>query len=349
MNHFIGSKYDANLSIVDICKKIRTQLKDEIKKNTLFEEAKFSVRKRDYNAISIVVLEMGFNPQNPLRIQEYIKNPHSAGTGIPLYSPKGLEFLNRIKEIANAYNYDKSDTQIDYFSVNFYLDLGLHYNLEEKQREEVAANIDQFLQEMNDSLPLCPECGKKVLDSWDFEDKKGLCWDCVSPLIKARDDNEKEKYKRQIEETEQILQKLVNVFEIPGGGIIDRICFPKLNKRNTLKGYFEQLHPGQYHVQSRVMIKKVIVLTAEQYEIFSNHLLHRFEWLEECGGSDSTAEGLSSDDYYKLSPEEQKTWEDHSYLEVVKIVCDGKPAFFVNPEGYGYARYVGFSEDYLEK
>ena len=41
------------------------------------------------------------------------------------FTPEGKNFLTKVLLIANKYNWDKSDSMIDYFDVNYYL----HFNL----------------------------------------------------------------------------------------------------------------------------------------------------------------------------------------------------------------------------
>ena len=88
---------------------------------------------------------------------------------------------------------------------------------------------------------------------------------------------------------------------------------------------------------------------------------------EQIGGTDIKPEAekknkelwdeiQSTKKFWELSKEAMDFWRENSIKLVVEVVLEGKGAygkdkrFFVNSEGYGYARYVGLSKerfDYL--
>ena len=154
-----GEKYrkNENLYGASLSKAIRKELKDKL------PNCKFSVTKETYSggqSISINLMSANFNPFNELNdeIIEKIKDNcrHSFGsnwesmveqsienykretkerfhTTINQYyikddislSEKAMEVMTKALKIANSYNFNDSDSQIDYFHTNFYLNLAI--------------------------------------------------------------------------------------------------------------------------------------------------------------------------------------------------------------------------------
>lgn len=143
MYKFTGSKYDTNLTVTDICKLIRKDLKEALGKNW-----KFSVRKRHYNAISIEILDCP--PQHIYDMFDH--NAYQAHKNAGGFEWKRTEFhranMQIISDIVNAYNFDDSDGQTDYFHVNFYEDVRFSHDLKEMAIQFTENNYE--LREAND-------------------------------------------------------------------------------------------------------------------------------------------------------------------------------------------------------
>lgn len=98
MYHTIGNKYEATkgMGIVELAKLIRKDLKEA------FPQYKCNVQVEKYS--------MG----QSLHIQVH-------NTGIKdRFSEEGKELTNKVRAVAEAYNYDDSDIMTDYFHVRFY-------------------------------------------------------------------------------------------------------------------------------------------------------------------------------------------------------------------------------------
>jgi hypothetical protein len=135
-----------SISLTAISSAIKQQLKKE------YPACKFSVTSQFYSggcSLHIAVMEtdfkaiMPFNEINQLKYSkedlEDIKtrqesksfqisscageyNPNNWNNGVFL-TEQGFNLIKRITELTNKFNYDNSDSQIDYFNVNFYLSL----------------------------------------------------------------------------------------------------------------------------------------------------------------------------------------------------------------------------------
>jgi len=115
--------------------------------------------------------------------------------------------------------------------------------------------------------------------------------------------------------------------------------FPRCNKNNGLAENDQEILDGP--VKTRIVVKKVITLSAEDYQLVSESLLvdRGYLW-EKIGG------GQIEDNYLaglvEGSPEYWDAWREHSETLVVQVINHFTgDRFLVNSEGYDYARYVG--------
>jgi len=102
--------------------------------------------------------------------------------------------------------------------------------------------------------------------------------------------------------------------------------WPTLNKQDTLARYVEQVRAMDF-VPCQAEIAETIYLTIGEWEAFTKHLLDDRSWLSGKGGC--TERGVRS---------------------VLLVVRPGETAqeslgILVDPQGYDYARYVGFYLD----
>ena len=128
-NEFKGEKFERDLNVSDIAKRIRKEILAKKKAGEFPKGLKTSVRIQRYSggqSLNITVKDFGFAPTNP----EYVEFREQAGsdwhlTGIhgqapERYNEKATKILGELKEMRTAYNRDNSDIMVDYFDVNFY-------------------------------------------------------------------------------------------------------------------------------------------------------------------------------------------------------------------------------------
>jgi hypothetical protein len=98
-------------------KEVRDQLRKE------FPDFKFSITREHSSVINIKILSGpipltdkpdGYEQVNHMWLPDHFKD-----------RPEAMEFLMKVKEIANKGNYDKSDIMTDYFDVGFYLHMSI--------------------------------------------------------------------------------------------------------------------------------------------------------------------------------------------------------------------------------
>ena len=116
---WVGSRYKGqrNSEILD---SIRQWLKET------YPHYKFSVCKKHYSSFIIQLLQADFEPfvaeHGQLAYHEvnhyHIENDHHL-------TDRAKEVMINVRDYIMSYNYDDSDSMVDYFNTNFYLDLGI--------------------------------------------------------------------------------------------------------------------------------------------------------------------------------------------------------------------------------
>ena len=133
-------------------------------------------------------------------------------------------------------------------------------------------------------------------------------------------------------------------------GIVE-LYFPKASKLDDLGDYKEQFWVRGYDTE-RANIVKELVLDKSGWDEISNNLIEsREDWNDEndkpIGGTysdDARLEGKSLEQIFNDKKLIQ-IYRDAAVTNVVKVLNkDTGETFYVNTEGYNYARYVGFDK-----
>lgn len=127
-NNFQGTKYEATakLSLTDVAKLCRADIKAAVKAGTLPQGLKVSVR-TDYYAggasirVAVTALPAGFPVLNAERVKVDHEDPHTFRPEYhyPRYTPEATALLKTLAGIFDAYNFDNSDSMTDYFHTRF--------------------------------------------------------------------------------------------------------------------------------------------------------------------------------------------------------------------------------------
>lgn len=337
-----GGRYDSSLSRKDICKKIRTHLKEESTKNPLFSGSKFSVRMDGYKGICITVMAMGFNPLSPERLLPKDERHHDH-----LYTTNGESFFDRIEELLNSYRFDGSDIQTDYFHTNFYDTVTLDYELSCLFQAEIEADLDakvkEYRQKIIDSWPTCTQCGRKDKEVYSTEDGEhaGLCWTCYYPYYQAEQKRQTEQWQAERDLTVKKLAILKDVRLQPADKFIE-IMLPNLNKQCSIQEYKAQLDSDEYSVV-RGRITDRALLTVEQFDILAENLLENMPFLEGKGGCRCDIDFPGVNSLHQLDPEQMEVYLKNVYTLFVEVSAPGRETIYIDPQGHSYARYVGFA------
>jgi hypothetical protein len=170
--------------------------------------------------------------------------------------------------------------------------------------------------------------------------------------IHAAEEAEYQEYRAKKEvETQPIYEDLVVTpvsiidIEIDRHNVEILDCkFPSLNKLSQIDEYIEQLDETEMY---RAAINRVVQLTDEDYDLWTNDLLTCQDWLDGMGGSDSTAPLREVENWWNYTEVEQKAYKAEAYRLSILVYSPNRSAILVDPQGYKYARYVGFIEEGL--
>lgn len=134
--------------------------------------------------------------------------------------------------------------------------------------------------------------------------------------------------------------------------------FAKLNKNDTIESYEEEILKGEYDAQ-QVIIKKVLEVDFHTYIGMQHSFLDDFDGWEKIGGHEllDTAKEDNPEMFEKvraeksflsLNEEERQFFKENCAREVVKVTHKNN-SFYVDTQGYNYARYVGLTQDHFDE
>lgn len=132
-----GSKYQRNLDIKEIAKIIRTDLR----KN--FKGFKFSVKIKRYTGGQSLNVSIKDVPENFILFSDYytecLKQNEDFNWALSYdkYSDEAIMLKRYIEHRVSQYNYDDSDTQTDYFNVNFYSHIDFGWEFERATEKKI--------------------------------------------------------------------------------------------------------------------------------------------------------------------------------------------------------------------
>ena len=114
-----GSRYDGRLTLSDICKNVAAWVKKT------YPNLTFSIYQEHSLSIHIKLIVSDFNPFTDGNFSyEMDLNPYHFENDNRI-NERAKDILSNVKNYAMSYNYDKSNSQIDYFNTNFYFYIGI--------------------------------------------------------------------------------------------------------------------------------------------------------------------------------------------------------------------------------
>jgi hypothetical protein len=141
MAHYTGENYESSRDIKDIAKDIRKDIKTAIKSGKL-PKVKVSIRISRYSmgqSLTIEIKETSFPTVTPAFVRWLSEDnfaPHR-------YTPIAGRVLEDITNIANAYNYNKSDSMTDYYDTNFYTHVQYDTELRAAHIEKIKTHMKE--------------------------------------------------------------------------------------------------------------------------------------------------------------------------------------------------------------
>lgn len=129
-----SDKYEKDLNITEIAKRLRAEIRITVKADKL-PKCKYSVRISRFSggqSLSVTVSDTPF----PVHNRRYLELEHQINYGFhnrqevnDLYAKKNvmqrwtqeaIDLIKTLEVMADQWNYDGSETQVDYFNVNYY-------------------------------------------------------------------------------------------------------------------------------------------------------------------------------------------------------------------------------------
>jgi hypothetical protein len=132
------SKFDASLDIKEIAKRLRKDIK-AMQKMGVYANMKVSVRIERYSggqSLSVTITKWDGQLHNPA----WIAADMNARCEIHRHTPRVRKAMEVLKRLANQWNYDNSDSMVDYFDVNYYTHVSVDWELDaaDRKAEEAA-------------------------------------------------------------------------------------------------------------------------------------------------------------------------------------------------------------------
>ncbi len=130
--------------------------------------------------------------------------------------------------------------------------------------------------------------------------------------------------------------------------------FAKMNKNEELADYYTECATGDYNKQ-RIKVLGVLSVNDKVFNELSNNLLSSWTIanLEKFGGSESNDPRLNGvESFYKMTQQQQKIYKNTYYLLCLQVTnVETNETFYIDSQGYSYARYVGLPEniDYSQR
>ncbi len=136
-----GAKYNSARTRTEIARCIRQDLAALAKCSpSVLYGCRFSVRKTGYNSIDVdVTPPAGTTLVSLRRARLHATDPHGYHPGVARFTRTAQAILDAADAVVNAYNYDRSDTQSDYFNRGFYDSVTFEGRLESAELDAAAA------------------------------------------------------------------------------------------------------------------------------------------------------------------------------------------------------------------
>ena len=317
--HTTGSRY-TGLNTKETAKEIRKHLKIR------FPEVKFSIR-TEYNAIRLHIVKSPYNYSKleykqdliPADYREYEEQNNIELIAIKDYCQKLLD----------SYNYNNSDLMTDYYNVHFYTTCDIYYKHEQLEQSTADKQAIKEYREhiINEQIKADKQSD---LDYIEYQKQQEI---------------------RKVENKERLFVKNENIEYINNHIKVDDLAtamqykehdikWANLNKNNSLAEYKEEIEKCDYTKQDILITRNIYFDTYNALKLFKNMFLTDFDFLNNSGGSATDDPRIKNENDYNNMSKEQRLFID-IYRIGICVIYDGIQQFFIDTQGYNYARYIG--------
>lgn len=233
-----------------------------------------------------------------------------------------------------SFNYDNSDSMIDYFDRGFYENISTWDFEEVAPTEEQTADLANF-----DEMKAASDAEKKA-----EEEAAYLLY--IEECKKAEEEAEKRRQEDKKKHAE-IIQH-VKIVDIPENEkiIISGLMTCGSGKECNISEIIEE---GTTKNKSALIKRCLYFEDSAIYNIFCSMFLYDFDFLSGCGGTGTLDTRVTDDNIYKLNQIERDSVKWIMW-DCVAVYLNNELKLIIDPEGYTYARYVNIvCDDYTSE
>lgn len=320
--------HDRRLDTKTICTEVRAHLKHR------FPEVKCTVRKSGYNSIDADIVASPYG-------RELVKGDPEACTDRARWdhwenSAELDAVLTYCEAFLQSYNYDNSDVMTDYFDVNFYGRFGIAYEYTQTEpTPEQSASAADFAQCKAEA-----EAAEEARRAAEWEERK-------KQLDQERAEAERLEAIRA-EQANEIADH-ITVADLPE---VDQIAVIGLleayGKENTLDEVWESIYErraeGRESRADAVISRKIHFTDANIFENFCTMFLCDFDFLTRKGGTATEDVRVTLDNVDKLNDRQRESVKFY-LCDCIGVYLNDVFQFVIDPQGFGYARYILIPDD----
>lgn len=149
-----GEKHNRELTGAQISAAIRRDIKQAVATGEL-AAAKYSVTLKTFSggqSITVRISEVPFDLFEKRFLRHELDTKGRVFYEGERYSEKLRALLKQVKKLADAYNFNDSDLQTDYFHVNYYLNVAVDHTFEAEQRKRELDAVRVAMNEEREAL-----------------------------------------------------------------------------------------------------------------------------------------------------------------------------------------------------
>lgn len=223
-----------------------------------------------------------------------------------------------------SFNYDNSDSMTDYFDRGFYENISTWDFEECEPTKEQREDMTYFDRKAEEAKQAEEETRRAQYEEWQRQ---------------REEDEKRAEIRRQKEKAdrEKILEeiKVIDILESEKY-ILSGTMVCGCGKDNNIA---EVEKDGHTKEESAIIKREVHFKTEENFDNFCNLFMYDWDFCNGCGGTGTLDKRVNDDNYTKLNKEQRN---DVKWLlwDCVAVFLDNDLKLIIDPEGYGYCRYV---------
>ena len=250
---------------------------------------------------------------------------------MPQLTADAAERIRAIVKIANAWNWDHSDSMTDYFDIGYYLDINYKKPKDFEPAEEITAAEREELaaerlrrKEAAEAAAIEAERreAERIAAQKAAEEKEARDRQTIAEDVEIIDLEEEQQY---------FIKNLAQG------------CGKECNLEEAKES--AAMHERNHNPRTDAKIsRKIIFCNPEALEAFNNMFLDDFDFLHGFGGTATDDPRVNSENLYKLNNEQRAAVYFYN-CNCVAVYLGDVLQYVIDPQGYNYARYIYIPTD----